>query len=88
MAYHLLFSKSLTKRANTKLNFEDDSISIFNGNISVITINSGHHDTPATKATPVINYSDRETSEKSTFSNGQSRQLQNCFKIIQPNRPL
>ena len=56
----LLFSKSLMKRANMKLNFQDDTITIFNENIPFITTQSGHYAIPITKAKQLITNLDRE----------------------------
>ena len=45
----LLFSKLPMKRANMKLNFQNNTINIFDENIPLITTNSGHYTIPITK---------------------------------------
>ena len=57
-----LFSESSMKRTYMKPNFENNTISIFNENIPLITINSGHYAIHNTKAKQIINNIDRETS--------------------------
>ena len=49
-------------RDNGNTNFENNTISIFNENIPLITINSGHYAIHNTKAKQIINNIDRETS--------------------------
>ena len=56
----LLFSKSSMKRANMKLNFQDDTITIFNEHIPLITTQSGQYAIPITKAKQLITNLDRE----------------------------
>ena len=57
----LLFSKSSMKRANMKLNFENDTINIFDENIPLITTSSGHYAVPITKAKQLINNLNRKS---------------------------
>ena len=64
----LLFSKSSMKRANMKLNFQDDTIIIFNENIPLITTQSGNYAIPITKAKQLINNLDRETNMSITLN--------------------
>lgn len=64
----LLFSKSSMKKANMKLNFEDDTITIFNENIPLITTNSGHYAIPITRAKQLINNLDRKTDMSITLT--------------------
>ena len=69
----LLFSKSSMKRANMKLNFQDDTITIFNENIPFITTQSGHYAIPITKAKQLINNVDRETNMPITLTLSDSK---------------
>ena len=69
----LLFSKSSMKRANMKLNFQDDTITIFNENIPFITTQSGHYAIPITKAKQLINNLDRETNMSITLTLSDSK---------------
>ena len=57
----LLFSKSSMKRANRKLNFQYDMITIFNTKIPLITTQSRNYAIPIAKAKQLINNIDRET---------------------------
>ena len=64
----LLFSKSSMKRANMKLNFQNDTINIFNENIPLITTSSGHYAIPITKAKQLINNLNRESDMSITLA--------------------
>ena len=61
------------KRANMKLNFQDDTITIFNENIPFITTQSGHYAIPITKAKQLINNLDRETNMSITLTLSNSK---------------
>ena len=71
------------KRANMKLNFQDDTIAIFNENIPLIRIESGHYAVPIMKAKQLINNLDRETNVHHTNLIGQQRQPHYRIKITQ-----
>ena len=51
----LLLSKSSMERENMKINFQDDTITILDANIPLMTTSSGHHAIPITKAKQIIN---------------------------------
>ena len=64
----LLFSKSSMKRANMKLNFQNDTISIFDENIPLIITSSGHYAIPITKAKQLINNLNRKSEMSITLT--------------------
>ena len=56
------------KRANMKLNFQNDTINIFDENIPLITTSSGHYAIPITKAKQLINNLNRESDMSITLT--------------------
>ena len=63
-----LFSKSSMKRANMKLNFQNNTINIFDENIPLIKTSSGHYVIPITKAKQLINNLNRESDMSITLT--------------------
>ena len=61
MAKHCYFRNHQWKEHARNWIFKKDTISIFNDNIPLITINSGHYTIPNTKAKQMINNTDWET---------------------------
>ena len=57
----LLFSRSSMKKAQMKINFQNDTINAFGENIPLITTTSGHYAIPLTQAKQVTNNIDRES---------------------------
>ena len=72
----LLFSKSSMKRGNMKINFQDDTITMLNENIPLVTTSSGHYAIPITKPKQIINNIERDlfTSVTLTVSNSMTDQ--------------
>ena len=64
----LLLSKSSMKKVNMKLNFQDDTVNVFNENIPLITTISGHYAIPLTTAKQLINNIDRGLTTSITLS--------------------
>ena len=56
------------KRANMKLNFQNDTINIFDENIPLITTSSGHYAIPIMKAKQLINNLNRESDMSLTLT--------------------
>ena len=61
------------KKANMKLKFQDDKITVFNENIPLITTQSGHYAIPITRAKQLINNLDRETNMSITLTLSDSK---------------
>ena len=64
----LLFSKLSMKRANMKLNFQNDTINIFDENIPLITTSSGHYAISITKEKQLINNLNRKSEMSITLT--------------------
>ena len=64
----LLLSRPSMKRANMQLNFQDDTVSVYNQNIQLIVTNSGHYALPITKPAQAINNFDYGSSQQITLS--------------------
>ena len=80
----LLFSKSSMKRANMKLNFQNDTINIFDENIPLITTNSGHYRIPITKVKQLINNLNRESDMSITLKMTNDKDNQKKKKLYGP----
>ena len=55
-----LLSKSSMKKGEMKINFQNDTFTIMNESIPLVTTDSGHYAIPITKAKQVINNIERE----------------------------
>ena len=55
----LLLSKSSMKKGQMKINFQDDTITVLDEKIPLITTSSGHYAVPITQATRIINNFER-----------------------------
>ena len=64
----LLLSRSSMKKANMKLNFEDDTIAAFGNDIPLITTSSGHYAVPITKPVQIANKLERGSISNVTLS--------------------
>ena len=64
----LLLSKSSMKRGNMKVNFQDDTITILDENIPLMTTSSGHYAIPITKAKQIINNFERGSTYSITLA--------------------
>ena len=69
----LLFLKLSMKRANMKLNFQDNTITIFSESIPLITSPSRHDAIPIIKPKQLINNLDRETNMPLTLTFSDSK---------------
>ena len=64
----LLLSKSSMKRGNMKINFQDDTITILDENIPLMTTPSGDYAIPITKAKQIINNFERGSTNSITLA--------------------
>ena len=82
----LLFSKSSMKKADMKINFQNDTINAFSKNIPLITTKSAHYTIPLTSAQQAMSNIDRENNSAITLTvnniNEQSNQT-TALKLYQ-----
>ena len=82
----LLFSKSSMKKADMKINFQNDTINAFSENIPLITTKSAHYAIPLTSAQQAMSNIDRENNSAITLTvnniNEQSNQT-TALKLYQ-----
>ena len=58
----LLFSRTSMKKAQMKINFQNDTINVFRENILLVTTTSGHYALPLTQVKQAINNSRNSSS--------------------------
>ena len=64
----LLFSRTSMKKAQMKINFQDDTIHVFGENIPLVKPASGHYALPLTQAKQAINNINRDSSSNITLT--------------------
>ena len=64
----LLFSRTSRKKAQMKINFQNDNINVFGEKIPLVTTTSGHYALPLTQAKQAINNINRDSSSNITLT--------------------